>query len=162
MCSYRWTRTISRHRNLHQLMLVSLSCRQLHSLSEAFSQLAFFRGIRVPVDYLDLSLQAMLHLNKCGKPMCCMNLRGVLVWIVKTIQIHCFLYKLRMPFGLLQYAVGFFQCQNHPSGIIVKKIIVASIPSYICWYAHAGWCMQHHCFHHYFRFRLARQITASG
>ena len=36
----------------------------------------------MPVDYLDLSLQAMLHLNKCGKP-------NVLYELARGLGMNC-------------------------------------------------------------------------
>ena len=90
----------------------SSSRSQLQSLSQSFSLLATSAyGVTLPADYLELSLQGMSHLQKCGRPNVLYGLARGLGRLQENMSDSGFPAR-RMRMGLLQYAVGFFNADN--------------------------------------------------
>jgi hypothetical protein len=64
-----------------------------------------------PVDFITLSLQAMVELQSANKP----NILYKLAFCIGTKQpgSNTTLFPMyRMPFGLVQYQIDFFSCTN--------------------------------------------------
>ena len=82
-------------------------------VSHLFQQLALTKyGVHIPADFLQLSLIAVRHLNQCGRS-------NVVYGVAKAIgtmrpdESDSRLPARRMPMGLLEYMVNFFNSNTY-------------------------------------------------
>ena len=77
------------------------------------------------MDYLDLSLQAMIHLNKCGKPIVLYELaRGLGINREDSLDS---LFPVQGCHLVCSSMLWDFQCQDHPSGVVKIIFICFSV-----------------------------------
>ena len=99
-------------RHVERISNPSSSRSQLQSLSQSFSSLAASAyGVTLPADYLELSLQGMSHLQKCGRPNVLYGFAKGL-GILRQDQSDSRFPARRMPMGLFQYAIDFFNADT--------------------------------------------------
>ena len=85
--------------------------RKIETLSDSLSTLATTMGISVPADFLIIALQAMANLQKSGRSNVLYRLARGLSSMRRDGRGSKFPTN-RMPMGLLEYMVGFFDSQT--------------------------------------------------
>ena len=105
--------TLDTHESIVDRIQTFPASQQLELLSRLFQSLALQQhGLYVPSDYLTLSLQGMQHLISCGRENVLYNLAQGLGTVREDASDSRFPAQ-RMPMGLLQYMVDFYNADSY-------------------------------------------------